>query len=159
MRRLKENINYIKTFLFLFISIFILSVVILNGSKKTYVTYNEFLNYIDSGNVKEVVLSNSKSFNFILKDEKICYTDNPRKENLKEELLLKDVVVKEGNDNNSIIFLLFMCIGYLIIYKYSKGKVKAKETGINFKDVNETMWTKRLYVVFNTQCQKNWLST
>ncbi len=62
------------------------------------VSYNQFVQKLEAYQVEEATVSNQAKMTFKLKgDDRTYTTDNPRKENFKEELLLHQVEVKEGS--------------------------------------------------------------
>lgn len=94
------------------------------------ISYNNFLSEVDKGNVDTVYLSTKPEIKIKMKDGKTVYTDNPRDDNFKENLLKKDVNVDEiefsSTGNNVMGFgatlLLFGVIGYFLIAKTAKQK-------------------------------------
>lgn len=71
----------------------------LNESAKVQdIGYNEFLEYVQNGEVSHVTLSDSEKISFKLKDSDVPYkTDNPRRQDFKEMLLSENIGVSEGN--------------------------------------------------------------
>lgn len=78
------------------ISVVILGLIIEKNHSVKVVSYNEFLRLVQNKQVAEVSLNNSAQLKFELKNGESYYTDNPRKENLKEALLLSGIKVKES---------------------------------------------------------------
>lgn len=87
-------------------SIVLLGSVLFAGHKAANkVTYTQFLKDIQNEQVEKVELSNASTLKFKLKNSDTVYTtDNPRKDNLKEALLLNHIdVVEKVQSNTSMI--------------------------------------------------------
>lgn len=91
-------------------------------------TYNEFLKNINIGNIEKAYLSDNESISFYLKNntEKF-FTSNPRKDNLKEILLMNDIEVYESRGTLSILQLLFsvsfcIFIGCVVYKSFNKNR-------------------------------------
>ncbi|HEY8362056.1 MAG TPA: ATP-dependent metallopeptidase FtsH/Yme1/Tma family protein [Tissierellaceae bacterium] len=83
------------------------------------IPYNLFLSHIDNGLVEEVELSDDDMIKVKLKNGNVFFTDNPRKENFKEELLLKDIKVTEKDESVSQtipMLIAFSVMGFLMFY-------------------------------------------
>ncbi|MDR1704981.1 MAG: hypothetical protein LBS19_09925, partial [Clostridiales bacterium] len=65
------------------------------GEEPAYIPYSEFLSMAESGGVAEVSLGSGARIGFTGPDGTAYETDNPRKAELKEELLLLEVSVTE----------------------------------------------------------------
>ncbi len=90
--------------------------------KTEYVSYNQFLQNIEEAKVESVEISNGEKLNFSLKNDKVgYYTDNPRKIDLKESLLLKDIKVSENSEQDAlnilISFMFLSILAYVVIKK------------------------------------------
>ncbi|KAI4453307.1 metalloprotease m41 ftsh [Holotrichia oblita] len=67
-------------------------------AKVQNIGYNEFLQFVQNGEVEHVTLSDSEKISFKLKSSKTPYkTDNPRKTDFKETLLAEGISVSEGS--------------------------------------------------------------
>ncbi len=107
-------------------SIFLISLLFigyrLKKPEKINVAYNNFLLDVDKGRVDTVYLSDKAELKVKLKDGSIIYTDNPRDDKFKEELLKKNINVEEVSssaigDQASGMFLsllLFATAGYFL---------------------------------------------
>jgi cell division protease FtsH len=90
---------------------------------KISITYINFLSKVDKGMVDTVYLNDKPDIKVKLKDGTVVYTDNPRDEGFKEELLKKGVKVDEmefaSTWQNAVGFgagiLIFGMIGYFVI--------------------------------------------
>lgn len=98
--------------------------------QKNILTYNNFLNELNSGNVDTVYLSEKPDLKVKLKDGSVVYTDNPRTDNMKEELLKKDVKVDEMEFTSmgekamgfGATIILFAVIGYVFVTTTAKQR-------------------------------------
>lgn len=118
----------------------------------TPVTYNEFMTQLTNHEVSEVALSNGATFKYKLKNSDQTFsTDNPRKEDFKELLLVNQVEVKEQAQTLSIIQYIFssvIMIGLFgsIFYIVKRGgknnqmslnntMVEAKDLTVGFNEI------------------------
>ena len=114
------------------------------------VTYNEFLEYVNKDEVTEVKYkSGSPKITFITTDDEEFVTDNPRKEDFKEMLLLKDVEFTELQDPFGTSILKFILnYGYILLLggivimtmrqtqtPAGKYKVEPSSTNVKLDDV------------------------
>jgi cell division protease FtsH len=129
----------IKLLLVLIISIALMSGIYLyinSGRQYKEMPYRLFLIHLEKGLVDEVELSDKAKLTGKLKNGKIFITDNPRTENFKEQLLLHDVKVKEGDKNailgQGISFILLLAgigvVAYIINNNNSKQAEKEMAT-------------------------------
>ncbi len=129
----------IKLLLVLIISIALMSGIYLyinSGRQYKEMPYRLFLIHLGKGLVDEVELSDKAKLTGKLKNGKIFITDNPRTENFKEQLLLHDVKVKEGDKNailgQGISFILLLAgigvVAYIINNNNSKQAEKEMAT-------------------------------
>lgn len=94
--------------------------------QKENITYNSFLSYVDKGQVDTVYLSDNPQIKLKMTDGRIVYTDNPRDNSFKEELLKKNVKVDEEGAssfgeqalNFAATLFMFGIIGFFL-YKAS----------------------------------------
>lgn len=116
------------------------------------ISYTTFVEEVQKLNVKEVTIDKSSNIQGILKDGKRFITDNPRTENFKEKLLMKDIKVNEQDTGlgDKIVFVV-LSIGLVILVLYMRknySKMAEKEinglaqieksdydNGIKFEDV------------------------
>lgn len=102
------------------------SVIFAQHSIAHKVGYTEFLIDIQNKQVEKVEMSNASTLKFKLKnDEKIYTTDNPRRDDLKEVLLLNNIEVIEKAQNNVSTIQYIISTGLMIamfafIYKSVK---------------------------------------
>ena len=129
----------IKLLLVLIISIALMSGIYLyinSGRQYKEMPYRLFLIHLGKGLVDEVELSDKAKLTGKLKNGEIFITDNPRTENFKEQLLLHDVKVKEGDKNailgQGISFILLLAgigvVAYIINNNNSKQAEKEMAT-------------------------------
>ncbi|KPU44060.1 ATP-dependent zinc metalloprotease FtsH [Oxobacter pfennigii] len=103
---------------------------LISRPEKNIMTYNNFLSSIESNKVETVYLSNKPELKVKMKDGSIYYTDNPRSDSLKEELLKKDVKVNEAESNSigekamgfAATLILFGIIGYFLVTTTAKQR-------------------------------------
>lgn len=119
-------------------------------NKATPVTYNEFMTQLTNHEVSEVALSNGATFKYKLKDSDQTYsTDNPRKEDFKELLLVNQVEVKEQAQTLSVIQYIFSSVVMIGLFGAIFYSVKRGGKG-NQMSLNNTMVeAKDLTVGFN----------
>ena len=99
------------------------------GSNKAIkqVSYVQFLNLLNKGQISEVNINNGATIQFIEKGTGEKYkTDNPRKEDFKELLLMNHVKVVEHVETVSVIqgvvsSIFIVGIGSVIFYQVKKG--------------------------------------
>lgn len=85
------------------------------SEKKNHVSYSEFYNQIEEGNIASVKISGDKiTFKKIGDDKNVFKTENPSSPTLKEKLLLNGIEVHEEKDSGEIISLVFDCIFYAV---------------------------------------------
>ena len=117
-----------------------------NDNKTTYVTYKEFLEELESGNILAVTIEDN-IVEFSKKNNKeIYYTDNPEYDNFKEELLLNGVKVETNSTEENIAFvfdvLFYLFFFGMIIFAVTMlGNVSKKDfkvikhTKVKFDDI------------------------
>lgn len=119
------------------LTVFIISIVLISSiyfiinQNKDYeeISYKSFIEQVESGLVAEVQLSSSSKLTGELNDGTEFVTDNPRKENLKEQLLLYDVNVVEDNNGTvgQIVPVVLMLAGIGIVMYLIKSNSKQAE--------------------------------
>ncbi|MBE6022058.1 MAG: ATP-dependent zinc metalloprotease FtsH [Cellulosilyticum sp.] len=118
--------------------------------KVSYITFNQMLN---SHQIEEVKLSEGENITFKIKGEKSTYiTDNPRRADFKETLLLNDVKVDESTTTHSgvqymLTSIMMISVGVFIFTLVRKGgsrngnmglkniKVEAKDLTVGFDQI------------------------
>ncbi|MDR2939965.1 MAG: ATP-dependent metallopeptidase FtsH/Yme1/Tma family protein [Clostridiales bacterium] len=112
--------NIIKYSIIFWIIIVLAYITIFNRDEPETYTYNQFLEQIRNNNVEKVVLSESSKLTFKLKGkDTMVFTDNPRKESLKEELLKNNIAVEESTFSSSSAIqtaLSLIFIGAMFFY-------------------------------------------
>ena len=147
----KQWIKYIS--IILVIGAVITGLYIQKNSYKEEVSYLQFMDLLNEHKVSEVQLNSGATIRFKLKDQKNTYiTDNPRKEDFKEVLLLNGVEVKETAQTVSALqyvvsTLMMIGVGAFIFTQVKRGaskngkmslgntKVEAKDLTIDFSDI------------------------
>lgn len=105
-------------------------------NKPEEIQYTEFLDMIDGGEVEEVIadFKNGEKIQVIDKEENTLITDNPKKDEFKEFLLLNNITVTEEKQNTtftafiSLFFeLLIMCLFFMLIMRMMMPEQATKE--------------------------------
>lgn len=91
-------------------------------------SYNEFLQEVEKGNVDRIYLTEEEKIQGSFKDDSLFRTDNPRRENFKEKLLISGVIVeeKQGNAQITEILTFILFIGGFAIVAMFLNKKSAK---------------------------------
>ncbi|MFA6940389.1 MAG: ATP-dependent metallopeptidase FtsH/Yme1/Tma family protein [Clostridiaceae bacterium] len=113
----------------------IISLFSLNINKPAYKTYNLFINDINQNLVYEVNLTSSPEINVKLKNGQMYKTDNPRKEDFKEQLLLKGIKVSENQNIDAdklMIIIPILILSALLLYNL---KVRSKKKNNSFDSI------------------------
>lgn len=142
MRKVLSN-NLFRGFMLLAVVTAICILAYFNKNKESnVVSYTEFINHLEGGEVEGVKLSQSDTISFTLKDRDTSFvTENPRKESFKEELLLKGVAVSEGS-GKTIDFVFSLALFGTVLFAAVKisGKPKTMalegQKGIDVDSVN-----------------------
>jgi cell division protease FtsH len=134
----------------LIIIILILSIYFYNlkGEKKNIIGYTNFLTMVEQNKIDTVFLSDSEFIKVVTKDNIIYYTENPRSQNFKEMLLLKNVHVKENSSNvaNTIGGILFFVIVTVFIITLLSKKIASSSKSMSSIEYDTKSATK---VTFN----------
>ena len=112
----------------------------LGGEAPASVSYNEFLGKLEAGEISEVVITEAGFFKFSVVSGESFNTDNPRRIDFKEFLLLNNIEVKEGTHvsafsavQNGLGILVFGAIGFFV-YKSMNRSGKATAMALNACD-------------------------
>ena len=130
MKKAKKNNKYIQY-------AFIVGLFIQKHHQAREVSYTNFMTLLTQGKVAEVDLNNGATFKFKLKDKNTTYiTDNPRREDFKEILLLNNVEVNETAETISIVqmalsSMTMLGIGIFIFYQIRRGGARNGNMGLN----------------------------
>lgn len=113
------------------------------------ISYKEFIDYVEMGEVEEVNLNESAKIRGNLIDDTEFITDNPRTENFKEKLLLSNVDVIESTNGGiigQIIPMIFMLSGVaVVVYLIKNGSKQAEKEIANMASVEaETSLSKKI---------------
>lgn len=129
----------------LFVISFIGYFLIFGSNTNLYKPYTSFLTDIEEKNISTIYLSSSSQIRVKLWDGLEYSTDNPRKEDFKEELLLKNITVKENMPLDFKKALLILLISILFIssinYYKKKSSNSKKIESIELKSINKTSCT------------------
>ncbi len=124
----------VKLLLVLVVSIALISSIYLyKYSSRQYkeIPYKIFLAHLERGSIEEVELSDKAKLIGKLKNGESFITDNPRTENFKEQLLLHNVKVKEGETNailgQGISFILLLAGIGVVAFMINKNNSKQAE--------------------------------
>ncbi|MEG0152310.1 MAG: AAA family ATPase [Cellulosilyticaceae bacterium] len=108
----------------------------------TATSYTDFMSMVSENQIESVELSDTATIKFKKNnDETVYMTDNPRRDNLKEELLIKDISVKETNGQSSIYLIQYMFsavifIGvFYIVFKGAKGRSSSGAMALSVKPI------------------------
>lgn len=102
----------------------IIVAVIYNKPDYKKISYNRFLDDVDSGKIEKVFLYDDAMLEGIYKNGEYFVTDNPRKETLKEDLLKQNIKVDEKQQRlqieKNLSMLFIMVLFGAVLYKLSK---------------------------------------
>lgn len=141
----KSKIFIIIGIIILVILLSILALTTNNKDNCTYVSYKEFHSELENGNIAEVLIEDD-FVEFVKKDNKKYYTENPEYDTFKEDILLSGANLKinsaEENINFifDILFYLFffamIIVIVVIVLGISKKNFKViKHTKVKFEDI------------------------
>lgn len=114
------------------------------------VSYTDFLSLVRDKKVSQVSMNNSATIKFELKNGQTYTTDNPRREDFKEELLLEGIRVSESTETVSVLqyimssVLMFGMLG-VVFYNVKHRGTKGNAMSLNSQMVEP----KKLEVNFN----------
>ena len=136
------------------ITLVVLGIYTQKHKNNQHISYNEFLNELNTKQVEEVILSSGSDLQFKLKGNQTIYkTDNPRKEGFKEQLLLNEVKVTEQTGDTTftiqyILSLSMMGVLFFVIFrtvkkvgssggamKMSHKAIEASELKVDFSNI------------------------
>ncbi len=136
------------------ITLVVLGIYTQKHKNNQHISYNEFLNELNTKQVEEVILSSGSDMQFKLKGNQTIYkTDNPRKEGFKEQLLLNEVKVTEQTGDTTftiqyILSLSMMGVLFFVIFrtvkkvgsgggamKMSHKAIEASELKVDFSNI------------------------
>lgn len=129
--KFNSNIKITLSFIVIFTLLFTGFLYIKNRKVIEEIPYTLFLSHIEKNLVEEVEISNNEKIKVRLENGNVFITDNPRKENFKEELLLNNIKVIEKDEtlNQTIPMLITITIMGFILFNVSRNMSKqaAKE--------------------------------
>ena len=129
-------------YIFIILALVVSSVFILIEKKnqKETVSYTSFIEQLENGEVKEVHLSNTSQIKVELNNGNTIYTDNPRTEDFKKELLLSGISVAEGGigvKDTSLIIILLGGLVYLIYHFKNNAPKEAEKEMSNLSNIED----------------------
>ena len=92
--------------IFLFIICILLGILFFLHEEQTYITYKDFIQDIELGQVEKVEIQADKVVFRKENDETIYYTDNPETNDFKEYLLLQGVSIQKTYGEEEIVYVL-----------------------------------------------------
>ena len=136
---MKKN-KYI--FIFIILAFISTSIYILfdKGNDIETISYKTFIEKLENGEIKAVKLTNSSQIEVELNNGKTIFTDNPRTEDFKKELLLFGVSVHEDGIEIRDIFVSLMLIGgllYLVNYFRTNAPKEAEKEMSNLSNIDD----------------------
>lgn len=149
MRKIKRNRLII---VLLIVGIAILSSVFVYTNSKSYddITYLEFIDYLNGGNIDTVYINEDSKFRILLDTGSEFVTDNPRSIDFKEELLLHGVNVVEESNSISNVGVPLVLIGGLIIlsiYMMNRGSKQAEKEMSSMSTIEKA--NSRIHMTFD----------
>lgn len=139
MTIIKRN-KLITIILILGITIFSSIFIYTNSNKLDEISYLQFLNYLEEGDVDTVYISNDSKLKILLADGLEILTDNPRSVDFKETLLMYDVDVIEETtslENIALPLMLLSLLTVLILYVSNKGSKQAEKEMTNMSTMEK----------------------
>ncbi|MDV3429389.1 MAG: AAA family ATPase [Bacillota bacterium] len=117
----------------------LVSLLSLNINKPVYKTYNFLINDINKNLVNEVNLTSSPEIYVKLKNGQTYKTDNPRKEDFKEQLLLKGIKVSENEniDARKLMIIIPVLIISAVLFYNVTVRSKKKNKSIDSIELNK----------------------
>lgn len=140
MRIIKKN-KLIVIAIILGIAILSGVLVYTNSNKVDEISYLEFLDHLEIGDVDTVYISNNSKVKILLDDGSEFMTDNPRSEAFKENLLMYDIDVKEENGNVQNVGVPLALLGVLtilILFIMNKGSKQAEKEMTNMATIEKS---------------------
>ena len=106
-------------------------------------TYLDFSEKAENGNVKVVYLTDSPSIGGELTDGTRFVTENPRSEDFKENMLVLGVRVEEGQRNSALMtaFRMVLVFGIIILSVWAISRLMNRETPTGRKDPMDKLTT------------------
>jgi len=114
----------------------------MNRTEPEFIEYSAFVEAVELGQVESVTLGNGAMMSFqFIENETRFTTNNPRRDDLKESLLLQGVAVNETSATDANLlqvgFTIALIAGVLLFMQKRNSAVKAK-SGLNPVAVNAT---------------------
>lgn len=107
------------------------------------ITYLEFLEAAEKGNVEMVYLNDGSRLEGELADGTKFFTENPRSHNFKESMLILGIRVEEGQRNSALMAVLktVLVLGMIALLVLSISKLMNRETLAERKDPADRLTT------------------
>lgn len=129
-------------YIFIILALLASSVFVLldKNNEKEVIPYRSFMEQVENGEVSEVFLTNSSQIKVELNNGHTVYTDNPRTEDFKKELLISGVSVKEesiGVKEISIFTILVASLIYLVYHFKNNVPKEAEKEMSNLSNIDD----------------------
>lgn len=135
-----KKTKYLYIFIILALVASIIFILIEKQNQKEIITYTSFMDQLENGEVREVHLTNSSQIKVELNNGDTIYTDNPRTEDFKKELLLSGISVDEGGvgvKDTPLIVILLGGLVYLIYHFKNKAPKEAEKEMSNLSNMDD----------------------
>lgn len=120
--RKDKNKSLIIASIIMIVLFFAINSMLANSSVKEpeEITYNNFLQMVENGEIKEANINLKKGETFVFEDNEgnLYITDNPKTDNFKEFLLSNDVAVKEITDDDNALVNALVSVGQMALYLF-----------------------------------------
>lgn len=139
MRIIKRN-KLIVILIILGITVLSSVFVYTNYNKLDEISYLQFLDYLEEGEIDTVYISNDSKLKILLGDGSEFKTDNPRSVDFKEELLMYDIHVVEDSSSVQNIGVPLMLLGVLtvlVLYVMHRGSKQAEKEITNMSTMEK----------------------
>src|SRR5690606_34930358 len=108
---------------------------------ENYIAYEQFLKDIEDNRVFKVFLSDSYRIKILYRDGKTFFTDNPRKDSFKEELLLQGIMVDEVDNRlqlakslgSLVVLVIFL---YIILFRVKSLNYQMQKGTKKFSNID-----------------------
>lgn len=112
-----------------------------SSNGENYIAYEQFLKDIEDNRVFKVFLSDSYRIKILYRDGKTFFTDNPRKDSFKEELLLQGIMVDEVDNRlqlakslgSLVVLVIFL---YIILFRVKSLNYQMQKGTKKFSNID-----------------------
>jgi cell division protease FtsH len=141
MKRLKRK--HIIVAVLTLIAVVVISALLNRSPEPEKISYNAFLDAVEKGNIEKVFLGQDDHMKGTFKDGKTFVTDNPRKEDLKEILLKKDIIVDEMTQRiqgeQALSMIITLSLFGVLIFAVNRNVSRQKQGKIGKSPFNALM--------------------